>query len=117
MLLLDTGDMARKFIQMGVTRSRRYANHKGGRKYADRARKEALPKAEIEDKDKAEAARLFGLVLTKVKADPAYQALAQQHFEKYNHVPIQCAGSEKPPETVKSERLHLSRRAKEAAPS
>jgi len=26
-------DMARKFIQMGVTRARRYANHKGGKKY------------------------------------------------------------------------------------
>ena len=26
-------DMARKFLQMGFTRSRRYANHKGGRKY------------------------------------------------------------------------------------
>lgn len=26
-------DMTRKFIQMGMTRSRRYANHKGGRKY------------------------------------------------------------------------------------
>ncbi|ESZ97373.1 hypothetical protein SBOR_2257 [Sclerotinia borealis F-4128] len=26
-------DMSRKFIQMGMTRSKRYANHKGGRKY------------------------------------------------------------------------------------
>jgi hypothetical protein len=26
-------DMARKFLQMGWTRARRYANHKGGRKY------------------------------------------------------------------------------------
>ena len=26
-------DMARKFLQMGFTRSRRYANYKGGRKY------------------------------------------------------------------------------------
>ncbi|MDN5694484.1 MAG: DUF4385 domain-containing protein, partial [Psychrobacter sp.] len=26
-------DMARKFIQMGYTRARRYANHKGGKKY------------------------------------------------------------------------------------
>ena len=28
-------DMARKFLQMGYTRSRRYANHKSGRKYSD----------------------------------------------------------------------------------
>ena len=27
-------DMARKFLQMGFTRSRRYANHKSGRKYS-----------------------------------------------------------------------------------
>ena len=27
-------DMARKFLQMGFTRARRYANYKGGRKYA-----------------------------------------------------------------------------------
>lgn len=26
-------DMARKFIQMGYTRARRYSNHQGGRKY------------------------------------------------------------------------------------
>jgi hypothetical protein len=26
-------DMARKFIQMGMTRSKRYANYKGGKKY------------------------------------------------------------------------------------
>lgn len=30
-------DMARKFLQMGMTRARRYANHKGGRKYAPAA--------------------------------------------------------------------------------
>ena len=28
-------DMARKYLQMGYTRSRRYANHKSGRKYSD----------------------------------------------------------------------------------
>ena len=27
-------DMARKFLQMGYTRARRYANHRGGRKYS-----------------------------------------------------------------------------------
>jgi hypothetical protein len=47
-------DMARKFIQMGMTRAKRYANHKGGRKY-DRTEREVekeggerkeLPKSE-----------------------------------------------------------------------
>ena len=32
-------DMARKFVQMGMTRAKRYATHKGGRKY-DRSEKE-----------------------------------------------------------------------------
>ena len=35
-------DMAHKFLQMGYTRSRRYANHKSGRKYAEGS-KEILP--------------------------------------------------------------------------
>ena len=35
-------DMACKFLQMGYTRSRRYANHKSGRKYAEGS-KEILP--------------------------------------------------------------------------
>jgi hypothetical protein len=32
-VLLVGMDMARRFLQMGMTRARRYANHKGGRKY------------------------------------------------------------------------------------
>ena len=48
-------DMARKFLQMGYTRSRRYANHKSGRKYgADRT---VLPREE--DPIKAESATIF----------------------------------------------------------
>jgi hypothetical protein len=31
-------DITRKFLQMGYTRSRRYANHKSGRKYAIKLR-------------------------------------------------------------------------------
>src|SRR5689334_923139 len=49
-------DMARKFLQMGWTRARRYANHKGGRKY-DKQTGEELPRTE--DKEKAEAAAIF----------------------------------------------------------
>ncbi len=36
-------DMARKFLQMGFTRSRRYANYKGGRKYVGK-NKTTLPR-------------------------------------------------------------------------
>jgi hypothetical protein len=47
-------DMARKFLQMGWTRARRYANHRGGRKYDQRTGEE-LPRTE--DKEKAERRR------------------------------------------------------------
>ena len=40
-------DMARKFLQMGWTRARRYANHKGGRKYDKKTGKQ-LPRTEDE---------------------------------------------------------------------
>jgi hypothetical protein len=49
-------DMARKFLQMGWTRARRYANHKGGRKY-DKKSGELLPRTE--DAEKAAAAAVF----------------------------------------------------------
>lgn len=55
-------DMTRKFIQMGMTRARRYANHKGGRKYA--AGGKELAKWVDEDvdgkrKEKEEASEIF----------------------------------------------------------
>jgi hypothetical protein len=49
-------DMARKFLQMGYTRSRRYANHRSGRKYAA-GTNELLPRAE--DHEKAQSAKIF----------------------------------------------------------
>ena len=49
-------DMARKFLKMGWTRARRYANHKGGRKY-DKTTGKELPRTE--DKEKAAAAAVF----------------------------------------------------------
>ena len=49
-------DMARKFLQMGYTRSRRYANHKSGRKY-DKDSKAILEREE--DAVKAESAKIF----------------------------------------------------------
>src|SRR5687767_8286510 len=39
-------DMARKFLQMGYTRARRYANHKSGRKYAHNPQQESSAEAE-----------------------------------------------------------------------
>jgi len=86
-------DMARKFLQMGYTRSRRYANHKGGKKYdgpvpADKkgqsgahGRKE-LPRSD-EDPVKAESARIFYVRYETAKNDTEYQRLARLHKDTH----------------------------------
>ncbi len=77
-------DMARKYLQMGWTRSRRYANHKGGRKRDARGRPiESLG----EDPLKAESARIFRARLDEVRADTQYQQRAREHREKYESAP------------------------------
>lgn len=85
-------DMARKFLQMGYTRSRRYANHRSGKKYdgpvpADKKGvsgahgREQLP---IEaDPVKAQSAAIFYKAWQKAKEDKTYKALLQQHKEQY----------------------------------
>ena len=73
-------DMARKFLQMGYTRARRYANHKSGRKYAADS-KELLPRQE--DAVKAESARIFYEQWKLADADDTYRALKKEHREKY----------------------------------
>jgi hypothetical protein len=75
-------DMARKFLQMGYTRSRRYANHKSGRKYAAGSKKE-LPREE--DPVKAESARIFYEKWQKAKVDKKYLELKKRHREMYEH--------------------------------
>lgn len=73
-------DMARKFLQMGITRARRYANHKSGRKYK-KGTKEILPIEE--DKEKAESAVIFQEKYYLAKNDEVYQRLMKEHKEKY----------------------------------
>ncbi len=86
-------DMARKFLQMGYTRSRRYANHKTGRKYksnpqkeisqADmlQARKYILP-YEV-DAVKAESAAIFKEKWMLAKTNEKYLQLLAQHKQMY----------------------------------
>ncbi len=89
-------DMARKFLQMGYTRARRYANHPSGRKYpknpqaepdaASRqtARAHVLPQAEDwADSEKARAAAIFYERYRRAKDDPAYLALKERHVARY----------------------------------
>ncbi len=85
-------DMARKFLQMGYTRSRRYANHKGGKKYdgpvpddkkgqSGAHGREQLP-LNI-DEVKAQSASVFYDVWQKAAADKTYQRLLKAHKELY----------------------------------
>ena len=75
-------DMARKFLQMGYTRSRRYANHKSGRKYKE-GTKEVLQREE--DAVKAESARIFYEKWKKAREDKKYMELKIQHKELYEN--------------------------------
>lgn len=79
-------DMARKFLQMGYTRSRRYANHKSGRKY-QQGTKTILPSEE--DLVKAESAKIFYDVWQIAKTDPDYLAMHDRHLRLYANSPKQ----------------------------
>jgi hypothetical protein len=86
-------DMARKFLQMGYTRSRRYANHKGGKKYdgpvpddkkgqSGAHGRQELPRSE-EDPVKAESARIFYAKYLEAREDPEYKRQKKEWQEKY----------------------------------
>lgn len=82
---LDAGDfpgsdMARKFLQMGWTRARRYANHRSGRKY-DANTGEQLPR-EV-DAVKAESAAIFYERYVQAREDERYRAMKRDHLERY----------------------------------
>lgn len=82
-------DMSRKFIQMGMTRAKRYANHKGGRKYEKQAESEDGPKKELpksvahKDKnEKEESSRIFREVWERCKADDTYLRLKDEFLKE-----------------------------------
>ena len=67
-------DMCRKFLEMGFTRARRYANHKDGKKY------DAEGNVKPQEPDaltslKARSARIFKEVRDRVTSDPIYQRM------------------------------------------
>lgn len=65
-------DMTRKFLQMGYTRARRYANHPTGKKYDDDGL--VLPLAEDRTtSEKAVAARIFYEYYVKAREDGEYK--------------------------------------------
>ncbi len=77
-------DMTRKFLQMGYTRSRRYANHASGKKYkgpvpvdkkgrSGAHGRETLPL--VPDEEKAASASIFYEYWMKVESDITYHDL------------------------------------------
>ncbi len=73
-------DMARKFLQMGWTRARRYANHTGGRKY-DKTTGEELPRTV--DAEKAAAAAIFYERYAAARQHTEYVRQKKRHQERY----------------------------------
>ena len=95
---LDAGDfvgadMARKYLQMGYTRARRYAARPGGRKYDgpvpedQRGRSGAHGRAELprgpEDPVKAESARIFKAAWDEAAAEPRYRDAKAEHRRRH----------------------------------
>ncbi len=86
-------DMARKFIQMGYTRARRYANHKSGRKYRTNPQKETSLTAQTQarqdilpyevDTIKAESAAIFKEKWMLAKMNDKYLQLLAKHKNMY----------------------------------
>ena len=67
-------DMCRKFLEMGFTRARRYANHKDGKKYDINGNvKPQEPDALTSPK--AKSAKIFKEVRDRVTSDPTYQKM------------------------------------------
>ncbi|MFC7370623.1 DUF4385 domain-containing protein [Fictibacillus iocasae] len=72
-------DMARKFLQMGYTRARRYANYKGGRKY----KKNGETHERHIDEEKAESAAIFHVKWKKAREDKDYLLLKKKHQKEF----------------------------------
>ncbi|MFD0051270.1 DUF4385 domain-containing protein [Actinomycetes bacterium NPDC127524] len=72
-------DMARKFLQMGYTRARRYTNYKGGKKY----KQDGEVKERQNDPVKAKSASIFMEKWKLAREDQDYLALKKMHQEKY----------------------------------
>ncbi|EAA8327827.1 DUF4385 domain-containing protein [Salmonella enterica] len=71
--------MARKFIQMGYTRARRYANYKGGKKYAE----DGSLNTRGNDPIKAAAATVFKGWWDKIRQDEDYLKRKRQHQARW----------------------------------
>jgi hypothetical protein len=67
-------DMSRKFLQMGFTRARRYANYKGGKKY-DKDHDYAQLEKGTGEQEKALAAKVFFKAWKAAESEPSYKQM------------------------------------------
>jgi len=73
-------DMCRKFLEMGFTRARRYANHKDGKKYKDG---KILPQEkDWATSEKAKAAKVHKKFRDIITHDPIYIKMRKQWREQ-----------------------------------
>lgn len=72
-------DMARKFLQMGYTRARRYTNYKGGKKYDENGKVNERQN----DPVKAESASIFMEKWKLAREDQDYLKRKKEHQKKY----------------------------------
>lgn len=70
-------DMARKYIMMGFTRSMRYANYAGGKKYTKEG--DLIPKRTTLDPVKKESASIFKQYWDRILEDDVYKTMMKQH--------------------------------------
>ena len=85
-------DMARKFLQMGWTRSLRYFNHRTGQKYVGPVPEEHKGQSGAWGRDEAppdrdylklESAKIFKAKLDAVRDDAEYKERMKQHKKRY----------------------------------
>jgi len=77
-------DMCRKFLEMGFTRARRYANHKDGKKY-DKNGNVRPQEKDWATSDKAESAKIFKMYRDRVTKDAKYISMRKMWREYENH--------------------------------
>ena len=76
-------DMCRKFLEMGFTRARRYANHKDGNKYDSNGKVKPQEK-DWATSDKAKSAKIFKDARSRVTTDPKYIQMRKEWREREN---------------------------------
>lgn len=106
-------DMSRKFLQMGMTRAKRYANHKGGRKYRhveeagmDWGKKRVeLEKCEMGEKEreKEECSRIFRGVWERAKSWEGYLEAKERFLVEQREWDREVKKTRKDKEKVKVE--------------